>query len=446
MTPPIPSPNIIWFFGDQHRGQTWSGAGDVNVSTPHLDRLAVEGITFRRAVSGCPLCCPARGTLLTGLHPHQAVHAHEQALDPAVPTLAHHLGQAGYHTAWFGKWHLDGGHEYEKRTAFHHVAPGRRGGFDTWLGYENNNSPWDCWLHGHRNGREFDFHRLPGFETDALTDLLIDHLRHRATKTEQPFFAALSAQPPHNPYAAPEPWMGRHHPAKVALRANVPAVPAVEARARRELAGYHAMIENLDWNLGRLRSALAELGLDRNTIIVFFSDHGDMHGSHGQFLKTCPWQEAVSVPLVIGGEVPYYERHQGQYDDPVSLLDLLPTTLGLAGAKVPPHLPGHNYAWRWRKDLAAPARPPEACLLQSVSPTGHLDSVDRPWRGLLTRDGWKYVCLEHQPWLLFHLDTDPCEQVNLAHNPRYHADRRRLHEHLAHLLADARDPFPLPPS
>jgi len=436
-------PNILWIFGDQHRGQTWSGAGDPNLHTPHLDRLAVEGVTFDRAVSGCPLCCPARGTLLTGRYPHQAVHAHEQPLDPSQPTIAHHLGNAGYHTAWFGKWHLDGGHEYEKRTVFHHVDRERRGAFSTWLGYENNNSPWDCWLHGHRDSEEVASYRLPGFETDGLTDCLIEHLRDR-TKGDQPFFAALSAQPPHNPYAAPSPWMQRHHPAHITLRPNVPQVPHIEIRARRDLAGYHAMIENLDWNLGRVRTALTELGLDRNTIIIFFSDHGDMHGSHGQFLKTCPWQEAIRVPLIIGGESPFYDRHQGSTDDPISLVDLLPTTLGLAHAAVPPDLPGHDYTHRWRRDLPSPAELPDAALLQSVTPTGHPDSVDRPWRGVLTRSGWKYICLEHQPWLLFELDRDPYEQVNLAHNPRFNSERKRLHAQLSAMLNEAGDPFPLP--
>lgn len=442
-TTPKRPPNILWIFGDQHRGQTWSGAGDPNVSTPHLDRLAVEGISFQHAVSGCPLCCPARGTLLTGLLPHRAVHAHEQPLDPAQPTLATELGRAGYHTAWFGKWHLDGGHEYESRMAFHHVPRERRGDFHTWLGYENNNSPWDCWLHGHRGDHEVPLYVLPDYETDALTDLLIAHLRERADQT-QPFFAALSAQPPHNPYAAPAEWMQRHHPARVQLRPNVPAVPAVVDRARRELAGYHAMIENLDWNLGRIRTALTDLGLARDTIIVFFSDHGDMHGSHGQFLKMCPWEEAIRVPCVIGGETPFYERRQGRLDDPFSLVDLAPTTLGLCGLNPPDWMQGYDYASRWRPDRPAATPAPEVALLQCVTPTGHDDSVDRPWRGLITRDRWKYVCLEHQPWLLFDLSTDPYEQVNLAHNPRHAAQRRRLHDALAAELARVGDTFALP--
>jgi arylsulfatase A-like enzyme len=437
-------PNLLWIFGDQHRAQSWSGAGDPNLATPNLDRMAAEGVVFRNATSAYPLCCPARGALLTGLHPHQTtVRGHELALDPTLPTIAHALRDAGYRTAWFGKWHLDGFRESEGRAAFHRVPRDRRGGFDEWLGYDNNNSPWDCWVHGHDATGDIDLHRLGGFETDVLTDRVIDFLRRRDSDAPA-FFAALSVQPPHNPYAAPEEWMRRHTPARVTLRPNVPAVPRIIDRARRELAGYHAMIENLDWNVGRLRAALAELQLERDTVIVFFSDHGDMHGSHGQFLKTCPWEESIRVPCIIAGETPYYGRRQGMCDDVITMTDLAPTSLGLCGLDAPSSMRGYDYSFRWRTDRNAQGAIPDAALLQCIEPTLHPDSVDRPWRGIVTRDGWKYVVLEHQPWLLFNLNEDPYEQVNLAHNSVHWPDRRRMHALLHAKLAEVGDAFPLP--
>lgn len=445
-SPPSHRPNVLWIFGDQHRAQSWSGAGDPNLATPNLDRLAAEGVTFRRAVSGFPLCCPARGALLTGLYPHRVVHGHEQRLDPAQPTIADAFRQGGYRTAWFGKWHLDGFHENEGRAALHCVPLQRRGGFDEWLGYENNNSPWDCWVHGHDHaGSEIAPHRLDTFETDALTNHLIGFL-HRQPRNPgaPPFFAALSVQAPHNPYVAPEEWMRRHTAAHVVLRPNVPAVPRIVERARRALAGYHAMIENLDWNLGRIRIALGELGLAHDTVIVFFSDHGDMHGSHGQFLKTSPWEESIRVPCIIGGETPFYDRTHGECDDVINLADLAPTTLGLCGLDAPPAMQGFDYSFRWRPDRAPQGEIPDATLLQSIVPTLHADSVDRPWRGVVTRDGWKYVVLEHQPWLLFNLNEDPFEQVNLAHNSVFWPERRQLQETLRALLARFEDAFPLP--
>ena len=148
--------NAIWIFGDQHRAQALSINGDPNCVTPNLDRLAVEEQNYTGAVSGCPLCCPYRGSLLTSRYPQDVI-----------------------------------------------------------------------------------------------------------------------------------------------LRPNVPKIPRVEERARRELAGYYAMIENLDWNVGRVRDVLIDAGLDKDTHIIFFSDHGDMHGSQGHFLKTSPYEESLRVPLIM---------------------------------------------------------------------------------------------------------------------------------------------------
>ncbi len=345
-------------------------------------------------------------------------------------------------TGYFGKWHLDGWKESEGRAAFHVVPPDRRGGFDTWLGYENNNSQWDCHVHGHdASGEEIERFRLPGYETDALTDLFVAHLKERAASPEQPFFAALSLQPPHNPYVAPEDWMRRHTPAQVQLRPNVPNVSRIVERARRDLAGYYAMIENLDWNLGRIREALWESGQWENTHIVFFSDHGDMHGSHGQFLKTSPWEESIRVPFIIGGGVPFYGVKSGSCDAPLNHVDVAPTTLGLCGIKPPDWMQGTDYSGHRLHGREVKA--PDSAFLQLVIPTGHADSTDRPWRGVVTRDSWKYIALEGQPWLLFNLNEDPYEQVNLAHNSRFKAERRRLQERLKAWTHDTGDQFAL---
>ena len=145
--------NAIWIFGDQHRAQALSCNGDPNVSTPHLDRLSAEGLNYERAVAGMPLCCPFRGSLLTSRYPHECVPGHEYQMPPDMPTIVHAFKEHGFDTAYFGKWHLDGFHERDGRAAMHLIPPERRGGFDTWVGYENNNSQWDCWVHG---GEEAD--------------------------------------------------------------------------------------------------------------------------------------------------------------------------------------------------------------------------------------------------------------------------------------------------
>lgn len=448
-------PNVIWIFGDQMRAQATGYMGDPNVNTPNIDRLAQEGVAFTAAVSGCPLCCPYRGSLLSGRYPHKAVPGHEYQLDPTLGTIAAPFREAGYHTAYFGKWHLDGFKERTGRAAMHIIPPQRRGGFTQWLGYENNNSQWDCWVHGGEGDDAFHY-RLPTYETDALTDLFIDYIGERGTEdaenrtinsAEQPFFAVLSVQPPHDPYAAPESWMGRHSPATLALRPNVPAIPRIEEHARRELAGYYAMIENLDWNLGRIRAALAANGLAHNTHIIFFSDHGDMHGSHGQLRKTSPWEESIRVPFIIGGHVPRYENRAGYLPIPINHVDIGPTSLGLCGIDTPEWMQGTDYsAYRLNNEGRQPDIPnePDSAFLQLVVPTGHAHSTDRPWRGLVTRDGWKYTVIEGQPWMLFNLNEDPYELANHAHNRAYARDRRRLQDRLAAWIVDTGDDFDLP--
>ena len=439
-------PNVIWIFGDQHRAQATGYAGDPNVTTPNLDRLAADGTTFSHAVMGTPLCSPCRGTLLTGRYPHQCVPGHEYQLPPDQPTIAHAFNEAGYRTAYFGKWHVDGWHERDGRAAMHIVPPERRGGFDDWIGYENNNSQWDSWVHGGTGESAFHY-RLPGYETDALTDLLIDWLgqrsRDEANGSGQPFFAALSVQPPHDPYVAPAEWMSRHTPGRVQLRPNVPNVGWVVERARRELAGYYAMIENFDWNLGRIRDALVEAGLYDDTHLIFFSDHGDLHGSHGQFRKTSPWEESIRVPFVIGGRHFRYQGKTLRTDLPLNHVDVAPTTLGLCGIDKPDWMVGTDYSG-YRVQGRPTGGEPDSAYLQLVVATRHGDSVDRPWRGVVTRDGWKYVVLEGQPFQLFNLNDDPCEQVNLAFNTRFAAERRRLQERLRAWIHDTSDQFTLP--
>lgn len=439
--PPLTDrPNLIWVFGDQHRGQTLSCAGDPNVRTPHIDLLALDGFRSTAAVAGAPVCCPFRGSLLTSRYPHEAVPCLDDPLPADMPTVAHAFKDAGYQTAWIGKWHLDGFKpEPGEHRAHHIVPPEQRGGFDTWIGYQNNNAQYDCWVHGHdAQGREQEKYRLPGYETDALTDLMIDYVRDQGQRGTDapPFFASLSVQPPHTPYIAPPEWMQRHSSADVKWRPNVPDVAWVRETASQELAGYHAMVENLDWNLGRLRTALEEAGLADDTIIVFFSDHGDMHGSHGLFRKSSPWEESIRIPFVVGGAPRSRIRHT---IEPVLVnhVDIAPTSLGLCGIEPPEWMRGYDYSGCYRRDRQRDeAAEPDSAYLQHCGP-------QRPWRGVVTRDGWKYACLEYQPWLMFDLNTDPYEQVNLVHNGKLRHKRSELHDRLRQWMEETGDSFNL---
>jgi arylsulfatase A-like enzyme len=433
-------PNVLWLFGDQHRAQALGCNHDPNARTPHIDSLAVDGVLLPNAIAGFPLCCPFRGSLVSGVYPHRCVPGHEHPIPDGQKTIAHVFNDHGYRTAWFGKWHLGGHHERNGRAAHFIVPESKRGGFQTFCAYENNNSQYDSWVHG-GTGRDAFHYRLPGYETDALTDLLLKYI---AEPSEKPFFAALSVQPPHDPYIAPPEYMARYNPARLEMRRNVPECRETHERARRELAGYYAMIENWDHNVGRVLAALRKSGQIHNTHVVFFSDHGDMHGSQGMYRKTNPYEESVRIPFILSGEQPRYEgRKTGRPTAMINHVDIAPTTLGLCGIAKPAWMQGANLS-HLRLDTPNPASEPDSAYLQNVIPTGHGDSINLPYRGLVTRDGWKYVCFAGVPWLLFNLNEDPYEQANLAFNNRYAAQRKRLQERLRQWVADTSDKFEVP--
>jgi len=449
---PSGRPNVLWIMGDQHRGQALSCMGDPNVQTPHLDRIAGCGTT---AVAGSPLCTPFRGSLLTSRYPHECCPGHDRAMPAGMPSVADVFREAGYHTAYFGKWHVDGRRNRgaAKRSGKQWVRPERRGGFGQWLGYENNNAPWDCWIHGHdSSGTPVAPFLLPTFETDAMTGLLLDYLGEQARQSgagqKRPFFAVLSVQPPHSPYKAPAEWMARHRPEDVVLRPNVPGLSRIQKRARRDLAGYYAMIENLDWNVGRILERLAATGLDEDTYVVFFSDHGDMHGSQGRIWKCVPWEESIRTPFFVAkGNRPCGPAADQPRQTLLNHVDIAPTTLGLCGIAPPRWMRGSDLAHLFREAGPGDASVPDSAYLQLVDPGfkyGFAEDRERPWRGIVTADGWKYAVLEGQPWLLYHLEEDPYEQVNLALDGRFRRQRKKLQDRLAQWIDETGDSFALP--
>lgn len=429
-------PNVIWILCDQLRAQALGHAGDPHVCTPNIDNLARDGMRFTQAVAGAPWCCPFRGALLTGQYPHQnGVTATPGKLDPSLPTITQPLKEAGYHTAYVGKWHLGGSNGMIR------IPPGERGGFDYWLGYENRNAQWDTEVHG--TGAEEGF-RLEGYETDALASLFIEHLEQIASK-QQPFFGVLSVQPPHDPYLAPEAFHRGRNPASIRFRPNVPDVPWVRQRFASDLCGYYAMIENLDHNVGRLRSALRRLDIDRETILVFFSDHGDCLGAHAQQQKSSPWEESIRIPFIVGRAGGRHRGKVGTTDALLNHVDIAPTTLGLCGLPIPSWMRGYDYSAHCLKGQT-PQRDeePDSAFLQQIPAKSMAHSVNRPWRGVVTRDGWKYAALPGQDWLLFHNAEDPYEMANYVFDNVYEDRRRTLRDRLQRWIDETGDQFPLP--
>ena len=451
-------PNIIWILSDQHRAQAMGCAGDPNVQTPNIDRMAGPCVT---GIGGSPLCSPFRGSLLTSRYPHQCIPGHDLPLPDDARTVAHAFSAAGYRTSYFGKWHVDGreNRDEETRPAHQHVRRERRGGFDTWIGYENNNAQYDCWVHGHdRAGDEVELYKLDGYETDELTDLLIADLKSH--DNDEPFFSVLAFQPPHSPYVAPPEFAERFDPCEIELRPNVSLVDRVVTESRESLAGYYAMIENIDWNIGRVFATLEDQGLADDTYVIYFSDHGDMHGSHGNILKCVPYEESLRIPFVVynprqsnttprlrSGQAPGTESTERGMPSLINHVDIGPTSLGLCGVDVPEWMVGFDYSGCYTGDREVPDSLPDSAYLQLVDPGfkyGFASDRERPWRGVVTEDGWKYAVFGGIPWMMYNLNEDPFETANLAHDRRFNAERKQLQTRLARWIEETGDSFVLP--
>ncbi len=432
--------NVIYILCDQLRADALSCYGDNNINTPNLDNLAYEGAKFNNAVATTPLCTPARGNMMTGRYvfDHTA-SGHDYHLENTKDFVSHKFKEHGYKTMYFGKWHLNGGHVPIINEATNLIVPrDDRGDFDTWIGYENNNNQNHFYLHGHDENSEIESYLVNEYETDYITDLSLSYIEQ---SIDNPFFCWINFQPPHNPYIAPSKNKKNYHPASIKLKDNVPRGFEYENNARKDLAGYYAMIENIDENIGKLVSKLRKLGIYDNTHIVFTSDHGDMHGSHGQYLKTTFYEESIKVPFIIGGGIPFsfdWTRH-GEFNELIDQYDIAPTLLGLADIDKNNSMVGLDYSGVRLNTKDIPNK--EFTVFGNYIPTGHGHSFDKQFRGILHESGLKYVISEHGPVALFNLNNDPQEQANLLYNPLYSQNVASMRELLVGFLMKTNDPF-----
>ena len=443
-------PNIIYILSDEHCGFAMSHMGDANVRTPHMDQLATEGISFRTAYANCPVCTPSRGTIFSGRHAHAGpVQGFFDVYKATAPSSATILRSTGYHTAYFGKWHCGVVHDqispevrqnpdaYPEVGYFRRTPEYHRGGFQDWYGFEVNNAHFHF---SYYHEKETSPRKLEGYQTDVLTDLTIQYME--GYESDEPLFLVLSVEPPHFPLEAPEAFK-RFDPATLSTRKNffdssgmLENRPHVEDSPwmRERLAIYYAMIENLDWNIGRLLETLARLPhFADNTLIVYISEHGDFMGSHGLFeRKEHPQEESVRIPAIFNwpGRIPAQGLQEGLF----SLVDLLPTTLGLTGVPIPAHLQGADFSPACRDE---PFQAPEFVFLEMHNtPRWGLDFQD--WRGLVS-DSWKYAFYETGHEILFDLKNDPYELNNLAAVET--GMRDRLREQLLYELDNTSDPY-----
>ncbi len=420
-------PNIVLVLADQWRAQATGYAGDPNVKTPHLDRLAREAVSFRYAISTVPVCSPARATILTGQRAlTHGVFLNDVPLASEALTLAEVLQRVGYDTGYIGKWHLDG----HGRSSF--IPRDRRQGFDYWKTLECT----------HNYNHSFYYADGPekllwqGYDAIAQTDDAQAYLRTRS-KNGRPFFLYLSWGPPHDPYqTAPEKYRNQYRAHDLRLRPNVPH--EMEPQAREMLAGYYAHCTALDDCVGRLRETLQETGLDENTIFVFSSDHGDMLGSHGARNKQQPYDESIRIPLLIRWPAGLGPQAR-ELDALVRLDDLMPTLLGLCGQPIPSSVEGLDFSDYLR---GGPDPSDGAVLIGCPAPFGQWSRNlgGREYRGVRTAR-YTYVRDLNGPWLLFDNQADPYQQTNLLGQTAYASLQAELDALLTRKLHATHDDF-----
>ena len=426
------TPNVLFILADQWRGQALGHAGDPNASTPALDRLADESVTFAHAVSCVPVCCPYRATLMTGRYPTDTgVFLNDVNLAQDPNSLAARFKQAGYDTGYIGKWHLDG-----QGCRLAYTPPERRQGFSRWAAIECTHDYNNSVYYAGDDGND----RLvwSGYDAIAQTREMQRWLGERDATV--PFCYFLSWGPPHDPYdEVPAEFAARFDPAAIELRPNVTGERSAEARSN--LAGYYAHIAALDACTSDLLATLDELGIADDTIVVFTSDHGDMHGSQGQLAKEQPWDESILVPFILRYPA-VLGRGPRALSMPISTVDILPTLVGLAGLPLPgasAALPGRDLSPVLRQERAPDDEP---ALILCVSPFGvwNRSLGGKEYRGVRT-SRHTYVRDLDGPWLLYDNSADPYQLTNLAGLPDYATVQSELETQLAAKLAAIGDPF-----
>ena len=417
-------PNILFIFADQLRASSVGYTGQEHVKTPNIDNFAINNSYFKTAVSMMPVCGPYRACLMTGRTPTSTGQIiNDIPLDYDEVSIGRVFKAEKYDTAYVGKWHLNGPNRPGP------VLPEARHGWDYWMGanFEHNYSQ------SRFTDNEGNEKTWKGYDAESQTDEVINFLRNRPS--ENPFCMFLSWGPPHHPYReAPKEYLDLYDPEIIKGRPNCPDVP------NNDLWGYYAQTTFLDDQFGRLLDELERLKLDKNTIVIFTSDHGDMHGSHGVYKKQWPWNESILVPFSIRypGIIPENQR----LDFPISVIDIFPTLLGLCEIDIPEQIEGINLApfiCGVRND------PPESVLIMNPCPfsIGDPRSPDQvpdylgrrmEYRGVIS-DRYTYVHTIDGPWLLYDNLIDPYQINNLIANNEYETLRVRLdgmmREHMA---------------
>lgn len=432
-------PNLVFILSDDQGPWAMGCAGNGEIQTPTLDRLAASGIRFTNFFCTSPVCSPARASLLTGRMPSQhGVHDWIREGNVGEGTVEYLAGQLaytdilaanGYTCGLSGKWHL--GDSYRPQKGFTH-----------WYAHEQGGGPYYN-APMIRNGKP---ERDPRYLTDLITDDALAFIDAQATDP-QPFYLGVHYTSPHSP------WVNNHPPEIVARYDECPFAscpqepkhpwvkPDILAEAwanpRENLKGYFAAVTAMDANIGRILDRLEALGLRENTLVFFVSDNGFSCGQHGIWGKgngTFPqnmFDNSVKVPALMSHPK---QIAQGVVCDALlSGYDFMPTLLDYLGYTHPAadQLPGRSFVPLLHGELGQPHE--------------HIVVYDEygPVRMVRTQE-WKYVHrYPYGPHELYDLINDPKERHNLVEDAGYQAQRvamkARLEEWFLHYTDPRRD-------
>ena len=441
----INKPNILMIMADQLAPQALSFYGNPVCKTPHLDQLAAKSVVFDNAYSNYPLCVPSRASMMSGrLTPAIKVWDNACELTSSQPTMAHHMRHLGYHTVLSGKMHFigpDQQHGFDERT----VTDVYPAGFDWVADWQAGPAfvPSATGLNGVVDA---------GPAARTLQEDFDEEVAHAAVQTiydlarrgdnAGPWFQIASFTSPHTPFVADKRYWDRYDPGDIDLPL-VGALPfddldyasralffahgrhrhkVTEDDLRRARHGYYAMISFIDDKVGEVLAALKGSGQADNTVVIFCADHGEMLGERGMWFKQSFYEWSARVPLIISAPEKYAPR---RVKDCVSLVDLLPTLVGIGGGKVRLPCDGES-------------------LEPALKGAATRDLVISDYYGIgpcvpyrMVRQGqFKLIYTHGHLDLLYDLEADPHELQNLADVPAYTG----THERLKAILLDGWNP------
>lgn len=408
-------PDIVFIMADDLGWRDVGCYGNSFVETPHLDRLAKDGMRFTRALQQT-VCSPTRVAVLTGMHPvrtgitdYLGPEAGALFLDPRVDTINERLKEVGYRSGLVGKWHLTGNYEAAKGSPEKH-------GWDEVIASENNYIGGGSYFHPYKH-----IAGLPARlgEHEYLTDRLnLEACEFITRNKEKPFFLYLSHYAVHTKLAAKPALLAKYQKKLAAL----PPEEAVKVGTKPALA---AMMESVDEGVGMIRETLAKLGLEKNTLIIFTSDNGGeaVRGTKdGKLMpgvtsvaplrtgKSHLYEGGLRVPLIVSW--PGVTPPNSVCDEPVNGLDWYPTLLDIAGAKPKDTQPVDGV------DIAGLLRNPQEKREGAMYwhyPLAKPHFLGGRSAGAMRDGDWKLIEFFDTGELeLYNLATDEGEQKNLA--------------------------------